>query len=168
MATHETQTLAPPHERQPWDASLEDEAPAARAGAVRQVVALVERRRTALLRRRCDAGALVTAVAARTLDERGQRLRARAAEVLRAYDAVGFAPPLFRIAGRPEAEKPYNRLLGWLLTPSQDHNIALAALRMLARKLEHPALAAGPISSARAAQFTAPPRASSSRSSSGQ
>jgi hypothetical protein len=135
MATHATQTLAP-------DASPEDSGPAARARAVRQVVAVVEERRTALLSRRCDALAAVTAVATRTLDERGLRLRARAAEVLRAYDAVGFAPPLFRMAGRPEAEKPYNRLLGWLLTPAHDHHIALAALRMLAHKLEHPALAA--------------------------
>ena len=142
MTTHETLPFAPPARAATLDASPEDGAPAARARAVRQVVAFAEERRTALLRRRCDVVALVAAVAARTLDERGLRLRARAAEVLRAYDAVGFAPPLFRMAGRAEAEKPYNRLLGWLLTPSSDHGIALAALKLLARRIEHAALAA--------------------------
>ncbi|MFT3768825.1 MAG: PD-(D/E)XK nuclease family protein [Minicystis sp.] len=119
---------------------MKRDVPRQRSQVVRDVAALVEGRRVARVQQRCEAVAGVAAVAVRTMDERGHRLRAVTEEILRAYDKVGTAPPLFRVAGRSEAEKPYNRLLGWLLTPSAEHGIALPALLLLARKLEHEAL----------------------------
>lgn len=63
-------------------------------------------------------------------------LTARVAEVER----IGAPPSLFTLMGLSWYEKPYNRVLAWIIDPSAPHGAGRAVLRSLARRLD-----AGPL-----------------------
>ena len=78
----------------------------------------------------------------RWLDGHGVQVRrnleARVAEVER----VGVPPSLFTLMGLSWYEKPYNRVLAWIVDPGAAHGAGRAALRGLAALLDLPLLAA--------------------------
>ena len=54
--------------------------------------------------------------------------------------AVGCPPSLIRVAGQSHLEKPFNRLLAWLVNPDGDHGCGAAFVRFLAARANLPEL----------------------------
>jgi hypothetical protein len=54
--------------------------------------------------------------------------------------AVGCPPSFVRVAGQSHLEKPFNRLLAWLVDPLSDHGCGAAFLKLLALRVEFPEL----------------------------
>jgi len=89
---------------------------------------------------RLAAVASVSKIARSMLDARGAQMLATLDESLRAHDATGTPPPLLRLAGISEMEKPHTRLLAWLLNPDRDHRASIPALQIIAEGLGFDAL----------------------------
>jgi hypothetical protein len=112
--------------------------------------ALIVRRIARLARERSQRSAeagiravrRVSAIGRASLEERTRRLVTDLESQLHAHAAAGAPPPLIRLAGRSDDEKPYNRYLGWLFDPSSGHHAARPALIALAQALDFDALCA--------------------------
>ncbi len=90
--------------------------------------------------RRLTAVASVSKIARATVDSRGTQMLAMLDESLRAHDATGTPPPLLRLAGLLEMERPHTRLLAWLLDPDRNHRASIPALYLIAESLGFEAL----------------------------
>lgn len=66
-------------------------------------------------------------------DRLGEQLR----EQLDALE-VGCPPSFIRVAGQSHLEKPFNRLLAWMVDPHGDHGWGNAFLKLLAERVELP------------------------------
>ena len=55
-------------------------------------------------------------------------------------ERVGVAPSLFTLMGLSRYEKPYNRVLAWIVDPAAQHGAGRFVLRALAEHLKAPAL----------------------------
>ena len=74
------------------------------------------------------------------LERKTNELLLEVREWLVDHRRVGNVPPLFRAMGFSDYEKPYNRLLAWLLSPSSEHSAAQALLSGLAKLISSPEL----------------------------
>jgi hypothetical protein len=83
----------------------------------------------------------VATIAHATLQSRGAALLAELDRSLHAHERAGVPFPVLRAMGFDELERPYTRLLGWLLGPGSDHGAAPHALLAIARRLEFDVLA---------------------------
>lgn len=55
---------------------------------------------------------------------------------------AGIPPSFIRLAGQSHLEKPFNRLLAWMVDPEGDHGWGASFLRLLAEKLDLPEMVA--------------------------
>lgn len=113
---------------------------AQRASIVASVAALTRHVREERQTRRLAAVASVSRIARATLDSRCTQMLATLDDSLSAHDATGTPPPLLRLAGLLEMEKPHTRLLAWLLDPHRNHRAGVPALHIIAENLGFVAL----------------------------
>ncbi|MFO0588770.1 MAG: PD-(D/E)XK nuclease family protein [Polyangiaceae bacterium] len=71
---------------------------------------------------------------------RGAEMLMALEEALLGHEPIGVPPPLLQLSGFNDMERPYTRLLGWLLDPERDHRAAAPALQLIAEELGFDAL----------------------------
>jgi len=74
------------------------------------------------------------------LETWGDRLRGQLKEQLAALE-VGCPPSFIRVAGQSHLERPFNRLLGWMVDPAGDHGWGDGFLKLLAHEIGLPEMA---------------------------
>lgn len=82
------------------------------------------------------------AVGVHWLETHSRAVRRDLEERVAAIERVGAPPSLFTLMGLSRYEKPYNRVLAWIVHPEESHGAGRAALHGLAAVLDLPELAA--------------------------
>jgi PD-(D/E)XK nuclease superfamily protein len=78
---------------------------------------------------------LIASIGRSTMEQRGRELLKALDRQLDAHARVGTAPSLFRVMGLSRYEKPYNRVLAWLLEPAAEHGAGPPILQALAKHI---------------------------------
>jgi len=107
-------------------------------GTIRRVAAATMEHRRREQATRHAALQRVLSVARPWLASQRESAREELSQRMQEHKTAGVPPPLFRLMGQADHEAPFNRLLGWTLSP--DTRMGRAALLAVCRTL-HPPLA---------------------------